>query len=97
MAEFFYKLGYYSVYVANALAYGIGTAGVVYYIYNRQLPFIPLIFLMVYSVWKKTFIIYHNSRVNSINNTITATIDTNDLEDVINAINYKNMYLGGPN
>jgi len=97
MADFFYKLGYYSVYVANVLAYVLGTAGVVYYIYNKELPFLPFIFLMVYSIWKKTFIIYQNSQVNNMNNVITATIDTNQLEDVINSINYKNMYLGGPN
>lgn len=97
MADFFYKLGYYSVYVANFLAYVLGTAGVVYYIYNKEFPFLPLIFLMVYSIWKKTFIIYQNSQVNNMNNVITATIDTNQLEDVINSINYKNMYLGGPN
>jgi len=97
MADFFYKLGYYSVHVANALAYAVGTAGVIYYIYNKELPFLPFIFLMVYSIWKKTFIIYQNSQVDNVNNIINATIDTNQLEDAINAINYKNMYLGGPN
>lgn len=75
--------------------YLIGIYGIVTQLWNREIPYLPIILLFSFHAWAKILVIY--DAVVFLANSPRSRVDQSEVERMVNAINYRNMYFGGPN
>jgi len=94
------KFGYYvGMFVGIALKaaiYAAGAYGIVTQLWNHQIPYVPVILILVFHGWTKIIGMYEGMGY-LINHPQVAKVDTSDVEKIISMVNFRNMYRGGPN
>jgi len=95
-SKFWYYFGVavgliFRVAVIAAVVYGIVTQ-----VWNREIPYIPVILLLVFHAWSKTLMIFDGLRY-MINNPQPARVDASEIEKIVRAVNFKNIRFGSPN
>jgi acyl-CoA reductase-like NAD-dependent aldehyde dehydrogenase len=90
-------MGYYSVRLIEWVLYASVVIGIVMSVMAWQFPFLPLALAFSMGAYRNTLLIASRFQQPVTTNNITATIDTEELEKAVNAVIWKNIYLGGPN
>lgn len=81
----------FRILVIAACAYGIVTQ-----LWNREIPYIPVILLLTFHAWSKTLMIFEGLRY-MLNNPMPARIDSSEIEKIVRAVTFKNIRFGSPN
>lgn len=95
-SEIFYRLGKFVGYVLKYLVYVCVIVGFLQCIRNRQVPFTPLTLMLVYSMWHRVVGIFEYL-VDVAARERNAVMTPEEVENIINIVNYRNSRGFGPN
>lgn len=103
MAEkFWFRAGYWSAVAFRVIMIAIALYGVVHQVMDHEVPYAPLALLFAFLAWMRILgayegivMILQNMKTPVVNNSYNFTSE--ELENAVNAIMFKNMYTGGPN
>ena len=96
MKTFWYRLGASIGILLRSAVYAAGIYGIAVSLWNREIPYLPVILLLTFSSWSKIMAIYDGVG-HIISNMDKRKPNSTDVEKMVNLINFRNMYGGGPN
>ena len=94
--RFWYHVGattgtIFRILIILACIYGVVTS-----LWNKEIPYIPVMLFLVYQMWSRIFVI-HQAVVFLVNRPVKDTLSPSEIENLISLVNFRNMYGGGPN
>lgn len=93
--NFWYKFGYYTAVTLKYLVYVAIIAGIVWQLWNREVPFESITLMLTYIIFRRVLEIYEGL-IYVINNQ-RSQVNASDIEKMVNMINFRNRYGTGPN
>ena len=96
MQNFWYKVGSLTGIVLKGAIYGFVIYGIAFGIWNREFPYLPIILLFTFHTWAKVVGIYEAVGY-LLKQPQKNAVDMNDIERIVNVVNYKNSYGRSPN
>ena len=94
--NFWYRVGSFFGLLLRATVYGVGVYGIVTSIWNREIPYLPVILLLTFSAWSKTLAIYEGVAI-IIRNFQPRQPSQAQSDKIATLINFQNKYGGSPN
>jgi len=94
--KFWYYFGLISGGVFRFFVLAMSILGFFWDVWNKQIPYLPIILFLVYQVWVKVYIVYE-AVIYIAQNPPKDTLSPTEIERLINLINFKNLNGGGPN
>lgn len=92
---FWYRIGAFVGLLLRSSIYAIGIYGVVSSLWNREIPYLPIILLLTFSGWTKILAIYEG--VSFLIKNSQTKKDASEIQKINNIINFTNRYGGSPN
>jgi len=96
MKNFWYIVGSLTGSAMKGMIYGIVIYGIAVSLWNREIPYLPVILFFTFHAWAKIVGIYDGVGY-LLKQPQKHSLDTNDVERIVNIVNYRNMYGGSPN
>jgi len=94
--KFWYYVGATVGTVMKFFIIAMAIFGFAYQVWNKEVPYLPIILFLVYQIWAKVFIIYE-AVVFLASNPPKETLTPSEIEKLIGLVNFKNINGGGPN
>lgn len=94
--NFWYYFGVATGAIFRGLIIGVSIVGFFWDLWNKEIPYLPVILFLVYQIWVKVFTVYE-AVVYIAQNPAKDTLSPTEIEKLINLINFKNLNGGGPN
>lgn len=92
---FWYRFGAFIGLLLRTSVYSIGIYGIATSLWNREIPYVPVILLLVFSAWTKVLAIYEG--VSFLVKNVQTRRDASEIQKINNLINFTNRYGGSPN
>ena len=95
-AKFWYYFGLICGSIFRGAIVAISILGFCWDVWNREIPYLPIILFLIYQVWVKIYVVYE-AIIYIAQNPPKDTLSPTEIEKLINLINFKNLNGGGPN
>lgn len=94
--SFWYYVGITVGTLLRVCVYGVGIVGTLWSLWNREIPYLPVMLMFLFNIWTRTIVIYEGIYFLA-NNPSRVKVDAGEIEKIINIVNYKNFRMGSPN
>lgn len=94
--KFWYYVGAAVGTIIRFVIIAICIYGFVTQIWNREIPYIPIMLFLIYQIWSKTYVVYE-AVMFLASNPPKETLSPSEIERLVALINFKNLHGGGPN
>ena len=95
-SKFWYYFGRTFGSLIRILIFLISILGFFWDIWNKEIPYLPIILFLIYQIWVKVYVVYE-AIIYIAKNPPKDTLTPSEIEKLINLINFKNLNGGGPN
>ena len=95
--KFWYYVGSVVGIFLKVAIYAAGIYGLVTQIWNHEIPYLPIILMLTFHMWTRILVMYEAVGYLINSQKVVPKTDTAEIERIVNLVNFRNMYRGGPN